>query len=205
MVCVRVAFHENDGNTKNDENDEDNSDSYKQGVECWIRGNHGNHGKPWKSRVQTTGSPNHGLRNTRFLRTLAGQKFKQNFAIFLGKMTRILKKEEFMNSLQTAIFPILLLLALRVDLPVHVCLIQKFESCRKNVQNLCRHILGSSPQILCENCAAQILHNLCTFFGAPAHVSHKFSGTSRNYPAYKFCTIFSDMWHVLKICLCTSK
>ena len=26
-----------------DENDEDNSDSYKQGVECWIRGNHGNH------------------------------------------------------------------------------------------------------------------------------------------------------------------
>ena len=25
------------------ENDEDNSDSYKQGVECWIRGNHGNH------------------------------------------------------------------------------------------------------------------------------------------------------------------
>ena len=43
MVCVRVAFHENDGNPENDENDEDNSDSYKQGVECWIRGNHGNH------------------------------------------------------------------------------------------------------------------------------------------------------------------
>ena len=43
MVCVRVAFHENDGNHENDENDEDNSDSYKQGVECWIRGNHGNH------------------------------------------------------------------------------------------------------------------------------------------------------------------
>ena len=41
MVCVRVVFHENDGN--HDENDEDNSDSYKQGVECWIRGNHGNH------------------------------------------------------------------------------------------------------------------------------------------------------------------
>ena len=43
MVCARVAFHENDGNHENDENDEDNSDSYKQGVECWIRGNHGNH------------------------------------------------------------------------------------------------------------------------------------------------------------------
>ena len=63
MVCVRVAFHENDGNHKNDENDEDNSDSYKQGVECWIRGNHGNHendenhGNPGcKPRVpQTTG------------------------------------------------------------------------------------------------------------------------------------------------------
>ena len=60
MVWVRVAFHENDGNH---ENDEDNSDSYKQGVECWIRGNHGNHendenhGNPGcKPRVpQTTG------------------------------------------------------------------------------------------------------------------------------------------------------
>ena len=27
MVCVRVAFHENDGNHENDENDEDNADS----------------------------------------------------------------------------------------------------------------------------------------------------------------------------------
>ena len=43
MVWVRVAFHENDGNHENDKNDEDNSDSYKQGVDCWIRGNHGNH------------------------------------------------------------------------------------------------------------------------------------------------------------------
>ena len=42
MVWVQVAFQENDGNHENDENDEDNSDSYKQGVECWIRGNHGN-------------------------------------------------------------------------------------------------------------------------------------------------------------------
>ena len=44
MVCVRDAFHENDGNHENDENGEDNSDSYKQGVEYWIRGNHGNDG-----------------------------------------------------------------------------------------------------------------------------------------------------------------
>ena len=68
MVCVRVAFHENDGNHENDENDEDNSDSYKEGVECWIHENHGNHDNdenPRESRVQTTGSPNHGFRNTR--------------------------------------------------------------------------------------------------------------------------------------------
>ena len=38
MVCVRVAFRENDGNRENDKNDEANSDNYKQGVECWIRG-----------------------------------------------------------------------------------------------------------------------------------------------------------------------
>ena len=49
MVCMRVALHENDGNYENDEDDEDNSDSYKQGVECWISGNHGhdtNHRNP---------------------------------------------------------------------------------------------------------------------------------------------------------------
>ena len=63
MVCVRVGFHENDGNHENDENDEDNSDGYKQGLECWNSGNHGNHendenhGNPGcKPRVpQTTG------------------------------------------------------------------------------------------------------------------------------------------------------
>ena len=63
MVCVRVAFHENDGNHENDENNEDNSDSYKQGFECWNSGDHGNHendenhGNPGcKPRVpQTTG------------------------------------------------------------------------------------------------------------------------------------------------------
>ena len=44
MVGVRVAFHENDGNHDNAENDEDDSDDYKQGVQCWIRGNRRNHG-----------------------------------------------------------------------------------------------------------------------------------------------------------------
>ena len=42
-VCLRVAFHENDGNHENDENDEDGLDSYKQGADCWVNGNHGNH------------------------------------------------------------------------------------------------------------------------------------------------------------------
>ena len=41
MVCMWVAFHKNDGNH---ENDEDNSESYKQGIECWISENQGNHG-----------------------------------------------------------------------------------------------------------------------------------------------------------------
>ena len=40
MVCMPVAFHENDGNHENDDNEEDNSYSYTQGVECWICGNH---------------------------------------------------------------------------------------------------------------------------------------------------------------------
>ena len=44
MVCVWVAFHENDRNHENEENDQHDSDSYEQGVECWISGNHGNHG-----------------------------------------------------------------------------------------------------------------------------------------------------------------
>ena len=30
MVCMRVAFHENNRNHEHDENDEDNSDSYKE-------------------------------------------------------------------------------------------------------------------------------------------------------------------------------
>ena len=61
MVCVRVAFHENDGNHENDENDEDNSDSYKQGVECWIRRNHGNH-----ENDENHGNPGCKVPNHRF-------------------------------------------------------------------------------------------------------------------------------------------
>ena len=38
------AFHENDENHENDKNDKDKSDSHKQGVDCWIYGNHGKHG-----------------------------------------------------------------------------------------------------------------------------------------------------------------
>ena len=67
MVCMRFAFKENDGNHNNDENDEDNSDSYNQGVERWIRGNHGKN----TEMTKTTGIwgtnhkfPNNGLRNT---------------------------------------------------------------------------------------------------------------------------------------------
>ena len=44
---------------------EDNSDSYKQGVQCRICGNHGNHDKPMEILCATTGSPNNGFRNTR--------------------------------------------------------------------------------------------------------------------------------------------
>ena len=46
MVCMRIGFHENNGNHENDENDEndkDNSDSCKQGVECSVSRNHGSH------------------------------------------------------------------------------------------------------------------------------------------------------------------
>ena len=62
MVCLRVAFHNNDGDDENDDNDEDNSDSYKQRVERWIgsQGDDGHdeiHRNPGcKPRVpQTTG------------------------------------------------------------------------------------------------------------------------------------------------------
>ena len=56
MVCMRVALHENDGNHENDEDD-----SYKEGVECWIDGNHGNH-----RNDKNHGNPgcNHGVPQT---------------------------------------------------------------------------------------------------------------------------------------------
>ena len=43
MVCVRVAFHENDRNREGGGGGEDGSDGYERGVGCWIHGNHGNH------------------------------------------------------------------------------------------------------------------------------------------------------------------
>ena len=52
MVCMRVAFQKKDENIENDDNNEDSSDNYKQGVECWNAGKHGNsrhdenHGNP---------------------------------------------------------------------------------------------------------------------------------------------------------------
>ena len=87
MVCMRVAFHENDGNHGNDENDKDNSDSYKQGVECWIGGNHGNHGDDenhenpgYKPRVpQTT------------------EKKKTIFKVITPEYRKSCKKQEFLN------------------------------------------------------------------------------------------------------------
>ena len=49
MVCQIYGLHvgglsRKRCEQKNDENDKDNSDSYKQGVECWINGNHRSHG-----------------------------------------------------------------------------------------------------------------------------------------------------------------
>ena len=48
MVCQTYVVHASrrstTGSHENDGNDKDNSASYKQGAECWTRGNHGNHG-----------------------------------------------------------------------------------------------------------------------------------------------------------------
>ena len=61
MVCMQVTFHKNDLNHQYDENDKDELDSYKQGVECWVNGNHGNHGN--REMTKTTGfrGANHGF------------------------------------------------------------------------------------------------------------------------------------------------
>ena len=115
-----VAFHENDGNYENDKNDEDNSDSHKQGVECCIggnRGNHGNddnHGNPGcKPRVPQTrkgaekgeqkrirsgpGKPNQRKTSSwTFRRGIPEQKFNVNCACF--------PKEKHQNSQKWAKF-----------------------------------------------------------------------------------------------------
>ena len=54
--------------TKTMERDEDNSDSYKQGVECWISGNRGNHGTTKATGIRRA---NHGFPKRRNL--LGGQ------------------------------------------------------------------------------------------------------------------------------------
>ena len=69
---------------------------------------------------------------------------------------------------------------------------------RKMRKNCADIFSEASPKKLCENCAVQILHDLCTFFDDPVHVSHKFSGTSLDYPAYKFCTISQTCGMFLK-------
>ena len=69
------------------------------------------------------------------------------------------------------------------------------------------HILGCPTPIFCANCAGAPPHKFAQsqhiFSDDTAHLSHKFSGTWRECPAHKFCTIFSGTWPVLKICLCT--
>ena len=75
---------------------------------------------------------------------------------------------------------------LRVDLPVQLGLRKKFKSCPKNAQNLCRHILGSFPPKLCENCAVQILHNLCTFLMSPHMFRTNFRGLLGTTPRTNF-------------------
>ena len=84
--------------------------------------------------------------------------------------------------------------ALTIDLPVQLGSCSKVQALLENAQNLCRRNLGSSPpptlKILCENCAVQICA-ISAHFVMPL-------GTSRDYPARKFCIIFSDTWHVLK-------
>ena len=75
---------------------------------------------------------------------------------------------------------------LRVDLPVQLGLRKKFKSCPKNAQNLCRHILGSFPKKLCENCAVQILHNLCTFLMPPHMFRTNFRGPLGTTPRTNF-------------------
>ena len=77
------------------------------------------------------------------------------------------------------------------------------KNCAKFVHAHSRKPHPNTLRKLCRRTPAQISHNLSTFSDAPAHLSHKFLGTCREWPAHKFCTIFSSTWPVLKICLCT--
>ena len=63
MVCMRVAFHENNTNHENNENDEDNSDSCNKELSAGLTEitEATEMTKPWKSKVQTTGSQTAGL------------------------------------------------------------------------------------------------------------------------------------------------
>ena len=83
----------------------------------------------------------------------------------------------------------------------------KNSSFGEKMRETCARTFSEAPpNIVCKLCRctpAQISHNLSTFSDAPAHLSHKFSGTCRECPAHKFCTIFSCTWPGLKICLCT--
>ena len=91
-------------------------------------------------------------------------------------------------------------LGLRHFLPVQLGLREKFKFQRNNCAKFVHaHSRKPHPNILRELCRctpAQISHNLSTFLDAPAHLSHKFSGTCRECPAHKFCTIFSGTWPV---------
>ena len=78
----------------------------------------------------------------------------------------------------------------------------------KELREICARTFSEAPDPnilhkLCKCTPAQISHSLSTFSDAPAHLSHKISGTCRECPAHKFCTIFSSTWPVFKICLCT--
>ena len=93
-------------------------------------------------------------------------------------------------------------LGLRACLPVEVGITEKFKSCWENAQ-ICADTFSEAPppKILCGNYAGAPRHEVGTiseqYFDAPAYVSHSFSGNSWNWPAHKFCTIFSDTWYVL--------
>ena len=71
------------------------------------------------------------------------------------------------------------------------------KNCAKFVHAHSRKPHPNSLRELCRCIPAQISHNLSTFLEAPAHLSHKFSGTCRECPAHKFCTIFSGTRPVL--------